>query len=147
MNGDNYSDLVIGAPMATIGGVRGGALYVISGKRFPSDVHLKALRPEQGYAIYGASSNDYLGVAASGAGNTFNYYFRLINYYRCAGDVNGDGYDDVIVGALKASQFYEGVVHVLYGGQNHSSSILIAPSVISGTSWSYFGYSVSGAGI
>jgi hypothetical protein len=67
--------------------------------------------------------------------------------------VNGDGISDVIVGALKGTSFYEGAVYVLYGGASLNSDSWDASSlrvdqgaVVTGPAWSYFGYSVSGAG-
>ena len=68
--------------------------------------------------------------------------------------MNGDGIDDVIVGALKMNSFFSGAAYVIYG-----STILYAQSpvgalirtkqagVFYGPSNSWFGYSVSEAGV
>jgi hypothetical protein len=82
-NGDGVADLLIGAPMADgPGGARdrAGAAYVFLGSpslRGSLDVD----RGEQNVTIVGADPGDRLGVAVAG------------------GDVDGDGLDDVIVGA------------------------------------------------
>ncbi len=68
--------------------------------------------------------------------------------------MNGDGFDDVVIGALKMNSFFSGAVYVVYG-----STTLHTPSpvgalvrtkqavVFYGPSNSWFGYSVGGAGV
>ncbi len=70
-----------------------------------------------------------------------------------AGDVNGDGCDDVAVGALRVSAFNAGAAYVIFGKKDREDTIVAtkllsarAGAAILGTSWSWFGYSVSGAG-
>ncbi|MGD8781294.1 MAG: T9SS type A sorting domain-containing protein [Ignavibacteria bacterium] len=58
-----------------------------------------------------------------------------------AGDVNGDGYDDVIIGAYKYSM-PTGRAYIFYGDKNMDTN---ADVIIVGTG-TYFGYSVSNAG-
>ncbi|MBS1516884.1 MAG: FG-GAP repeat protein [Bacteroidetes bacterium] len=60
-----------------------------------------------------------------------------------AGDVNGDGYDDVIIGAYGYNSF-TGRAYIYYGGQNMNT---VADVTLTGTATSnFFGYSVSKAG-
>jgi hypothetical protein len=66
--------------------------------------------------------------------------------------VNGDGFDDVIVGALLVNSLYSGAAHVIYGGLSMISLTVdqitdMQGFTLSGPSYSWFGYSVSGAGI
>ncbi|MBL8674652.1 MAG: FG-GAP repeat protein, partial [Rhodospirillales bacterium] len=87
INGDGYDDLVIGAPGEDPdGGAGAGHAYVVYGQRqwfetFGS-VSLAALTTFTGMRLDGVVSGDDVGVAVSSAG-----------------DVNGDGYDDFMVGA------------------------------------------------
>ncbi|MBK9226733.1 MAG: FG-GAP repeat protein [Ignavibacteria bacterium] len=60
-----------------------------------------------------------------------------------AGDVNGDGYSDIIVGAWSLNSF-SGAAYSFYGSENGLSSNANWSTV--GTSASWYGYSVSSAG-
>jgi hypothetical protein len=81
-NNDGYDDLIIGAPQGDDGGNNAGEAYVVFGKASGfSTIDLTNLAPADGFLIQGDLAFDQLGRSAS------------------AGDVNGDGYDDLIVGA------------------------------------------------
>jgi len=85
VNGDGVADLIIGAPGASPNGNSdSGSTYVVFGRSngFPSAIDLSALDGNNGFRIDGEASFDKSGTAV---GN--------------AGDVNGDGIDDVIIGA------------------------------------------------
>lgn len=132
VNNDTLSDIIIGAPFAN--GV--GAFYVIYGRRVNNfDVYLKNLTASEGFVVYGTQKSDYVGMSVSDAG-----------------DVNGDGCDDVIAGGLMTSSFFSGAAFVVYGGRNLSLATTIADLTdprgfkMYGTSYSYAGCSVSGAG-
>ena len=79
VNGDGLDDLLVGAPER--GPLDAGAAYVVFGRETPENVNLGALGRD-GFRITGAAGDDRAGVAVAGAG-----------------DVNGDGLDDVLVGA------------------------------------------------
>jgi hypothetical protein len=81
VNGDGFDDLIIGAPGT--GDVRSGS-YVVFGKGgvFDPSLNLSDLDGSNGFVISGLSSYERLGSSVSGAG-----------------DVNGDGFDDLLVGA------------------------------------------------
>jgi hypothetical protein len=115
MNGDGYPDLIVGAQYYN--GHQGRA-YVYYG----------------GPDGYGAPA---LVLTGEGTGSWFGYSVAS------AGDVNGDGYDDVIVGAYgyNASQ---GRAYVYFGGPGADST---ADLVLTGDApGDDFGYSVSSAG-
>ncbi|MBW2061860.1 MAG: VCBS repeat-containing protein, partial [Deltaproteobacteria bacterium] len=123
VNGDGYSDIIIGANRYTNGQSDEGAAYVIYGS--PSGL---ASSPD--WVVSGSQSGEELGVSVS-----------------YAGDVNGDGFSDVIVGA----QYYD-------GGQSNEGRALVFHGSSTGPSttadWevdsdfgdAWFGYSVSTAG-
>jgi FG-GAP repeat len=84
VNGDGVDDLVVGAPGGDSNGSESGSSYVLfgrSGAAFPSVIDLGTLPGSAGIRIDGVAAND---AAAAAAG---------------AGDVNGDGLNDLIIGA------------------------------------------------
>jgi hypothetical protein len=83
VNGDGLDDLIIGAPRDTPSGTNSGASFVVFGKTATTAVQLSTVSAGTGgFVINGASALDQSGRAVSSAG-----------------DVNGDGLDDLIVGA------------------------------------------------
>ncbi len=123
VNGDGYYDVIVGARDYDNFGLREGRAFVYHG----SAVGL-SLTPNwtawgnQYYAAFGGSVSS-------------------------AGDVNGDGYDDVIVGAFQAydGQLSEGTAYVYHGSATGLSRI--ANWTAEGEQLSaYFGFSVSTAG-
>ena len=94
VNGDGYSDVIIGAPYFDYGQTDEGVAYVYHGSASGLSLTSSWIGEEnQGGALYGFS------VSA-------------------AGDVNGDGYSDIIVGASRFTfgQTEEGEAIVYYGG-------------------------------
>ncbi|HEX4918605.1 MAG TPA: Ig-like domain-containing protein, partial [Limnobacter sp.] len=83
VNGDGLADLVIGAPEADFNAYRSGQSYVVFGKTDGVAVELiDVIAGVGGFAINGTNAQDFNGRSVSGAG-----------------DVNGDGLADLIVGA------------------------------------------------
>ena len=107
LNGDGRDDVIIGAPFADNNGRDGsGSSYVVYGSASPSDVDLASLAGAQGFRIDGAVTADDSGISVDGAG-----------------DVNGDGFDDVIVGARLADnngRSGSGSSYVVYGSASAS---------------------------
>ncbi len=87
VNGDGFDDVIVGAPIAGPNGTSSGASYVVFGKAggFSSSLNLSSLNGTNGFRLDGAAASDHSGFSVSSAG-----------------DVNGDGFDDVIVGAIDA---------------------------------------------
>ena len=108
VNGDGFDDIIIGAARADPVGLRfpegGGESYVVFGKAtgFGASFDLAILDGNNGFRIDGAYLYDGSGSSVSSAG-----------------DVNGDGFDDVIVGAPNAGDSSEpdstGRSYVVFG--------------------------------
>jgi len=121
INGDGHDDVLAGAPLSDAGGDNRGRAYLYLGGAPMSDQpHL---------VLAGTAAGDQFGFAVSGAG-----------------DVNGDGYDDVIVGAPYSDPagVDSGRVFLYFGGPGMDA----APDVVLAglASGDLFGLSVAGAG-
>ncbi|MEM6936716.1 MAG: integrin alpha, partial [Pseudomonadota bacterium] len=85
VNGDGIDDLIIGAVGADPNGNDfAGESYIVFGRStgFPVNFKLAELDGTNGFVLNGIDTNDYSGGSVSGAG-----------------DVNGDGIEDIIIGA------------------------------------------------
>jgi VCBS repeat-containing protein len=109
VNGDGYDDFILGAVgNAAGGGAYAGAAYVIYGgpNSAPAggvlDLHTIAAGTA-GFKIIGENTADLAGCSVGSAG-----------------DINQDGYDDLIVGAYKntSNGTLSGAAYVVYGGPN-----------------------------
>ncbi|MGB0440481.1 MAG: hypothetical protein ACPGFC_10315, partial [Paracoccaceae bacterium] len=100
VNGDGFDDLIVGAPRNDDAGSNAGAAYVIFGGATPGDIDLSAIPSGAGITILGRAAGDLAGFSVSGAG-----------------DINGDGLDDLIIGANEsnADGTESGEAYVLYG--------------------------------
>ncbi|MEO8350138.1 MAG: Calx-beta domain-containing protein [Chthoniobacteraceae bacterium] len=102
VNGDGLDDLIIGAYLATSNGIESGASYVVFGRTsgFGATFDLSALDGSNGFKVLGEAAGDRSGVSVHGAG-----------------DVNGDGFDDIIVGArgADANGTNSGASYVVFG--------------------------------
>jgi len=111
VNGDGYADLIIGANGADPGGKpQAGSSYVVFGKAggFAASINLSTLNGTDGFRLDGAANYDNSGVSVS-----------------AAGDVNGDGFADLIIGANRADpggNTDAGSSYVLFGG-NFTGSV------------------------
>ena len=103
VNGDGFDDLIVGASGARdldrYGTYQAGASYVIFGSdaNFSASLDLAALNGSNGFRLDGIDGNDRSGASVAGAG-----------------DVNGDGTDDLIISAPYAGG-YAGEGYVIFG--------------------------------
>ncbi|WP_442940157.1 beta strand repeat-containing protein [Nostoc sp.] len=89
INDDGIDDLIIGAYNASPNGIAfSGQSYVVFGSKgdFDAQFNLSDLNGTNGFAINGINSSDGSGFSVSSAG-----------------DINGDGIDDLIIAAIDAS--------------------------------------------
>ncbi|EDX84625.1 FG-GAP repeat domain protein [Synechococcus sp. PCC 7335] len=141
INGDGYDDLVMGAPFTSPNGRHSGESYVVfgSGADFDAALDLSSLDGRNGFVINGIDEFDRSGYSVSGAG-----------------DINGDGFDDLIVGASYADPngIYSGESYVVFGSDAGFNPTVELSSldgsngfVLRGmNAYEESGYSVSGAG-
>ena len=123
VNGDGYADVIIGAPGYEKGEVNEGAAFVYHGRK-------AGLETAANWMVESDQVNASLGWSVASAG-----------------DVNGDGFDDVIVGApwYSNGQTNEGAAFV-YHGRKAGLETAANWRFESDQAISYFGWSVSTAG-
>lgn len=185
VNGDGYSDVIIGAPRYDNGQTDEGRVFVFygssNGLASTPDWTAESNQGESNFGLSVSTAGDVNGdgysdviIGADGydngqlnEGRAYAYYgsstglsttpdwivesnqatARMGYSVSNAGDVNGDGYGDVIVGSYyhTAGQFREGKVYVYYGS---SSGLDTSPawSKVSGQQEAYLGRCVSTAG-
>ncbi len=120
-NGDGYDDFIVGAPQNEAGSAtnQGGA-YIIYGRvdAGADDINLATGVGTRGIAIRGSITGDQAGFAVNSAG-----------------DVNGDGLDDVIVGAplSDAGGADAGAAYLIYGNTNYNNAAAKVGTNLTGT--------------
>jgi hypothetical protein len=147
VNGDGIDDLVIGADGASAQGDGLGRAYVVFGRTggFPAEVLLADIATATGgFVFVGENANSYAGYSVSSAG-----------------DINGDGFADILIGAPAAFNAADttavrgGSAYVIYGGSEGFSGEILASQLVAGFGgfvlrgnepYGEFGVDVSAAG-
>lgn len=120
VNGDHYDDMVVGAPTTNTVAPEGGAAWIYYGSATGVENAATVFKNDNTKAHFGAS------VARGG-------------------DINGDGFSDMVVGIPGHGLSYQGAMCVYYGsatGLSESNKTFRTGSTANGS----FGISVSGAG-
>ena len=144
INGDGYMDIIIGASEADPGDpprYRAGETYVIFGSGLLSPATIDLSTEKAHITIYGDDIDDWSGQAVS------------------IGDVNNDGFDDIIIGAHTADpadppRDWAGETYVIFGASFPSPPYIIdlrtqpADITIYGdNAWDQSGFSVASGDI
>ena len=143
VNNDGYDDIIIGSRYASPNfRTEAGQSYVIYGSATnPGTIDLSvALSSTQGFTILGGAADDYSGRSIASAG-----------------DVNNDGYDDIIIGAYGAdpsSRIEAGQSYVIYGSATNPGTIDLSIAlsstqgftILGGAAYDQSGWSVASAG-
>jgi hypothetical protein len=98
INGDGFDDVVLASPGMVRGSGYGGSAYVFLGSA-------KGILSPSGVLVPPAGANGLFGAPISGAG-----------------DLNGDGFDDLVIGATTYASSTLGAVYVYFGGRSGFSS-------------------------
>ena len=133
VNGDGFDDILIGAFLDADGGSIAGQTYLILGKAsgWAMDTNLSNANA----SFWGEAEGDLSGHAVAGAG-----------------DVNGDGFDDILIGAYENDDAggNAGQTYLILGkasGWAMDTDLSAADASFWGEDiWDQSGYAVSGAG-
>jgi hypothetical protein len=106
VNGDGFDDILLGGPALSAGRSR----VVFGGDSLPATLNLTTLGAA-GFTLIGQDSEDYTGRGVSSAG-----------------DVNGDGFDDLLIGAYLAdgagnTKSNSGQSYIVFGAASFPTSI------------------------
>jgi hypothetical protein len=137
VNGDGIADVAVGAPLFSPGGVNlAGSAFVVFGRgtAFPATIATADLDGNNGFRVDGVDASQLLGVSVAG------------------GDVNGDGFSDVLLGSSSNGGAGSGVL--VFGRSGGFPAVIASSSldgsnglgIVDGTVGSDLGWAVSVGG-
>jgi hypothetical protein len=127
VDGDGNFDLIIGAELESTTAMHSGAAYLVSGP-ITADMSLSGATAK----LLGENYLDSAGSSVAGAG-----------------DFNGDGYDDLLIGANSENTAFAGAgaAYVVFGPVTGSNTLSSADAkLLGGSTYGGAGYSSSGCG-
>ncbi|ALK89388.1 Ig-like domain-containing protein [Limnohabitans sp. 63ED37-2] len=116
INGDGLADMLLASGLSG----PNGRVFVVYGKTSTTALNFSDIaQGSGGFVINGASADDQLGGIAFNDGSAVSY----------GGDINGDGFDDLLVGAPSAepssgSITNVGRTYVIYGGTQFATGMV-----------------------
>jgi len=143
-NGDGFADILVSSRVATVGTTVGaGSTWLLFGKAradISGPISLASLNATDGFRLDGTDTDDNAGTAVAGAG-----------------DLNGDGLDDIVIGAPKlddAGDADAGAAYVMFGTTTSPGTSVALSSLDGNTGFrvtgienlNYLGVSVATAG-
>ena len=125
VNNDGFADVLLGAHHESSGGEHAGAAYLLHGPLYGTiDLSIATAK------FVGEEVEDKAGISVSGAG-----------------DVDGDGYDDILVGAYQNDTGEAGKAYLVYGPASGTIDLSTADAILLGEAGhDSAGMSVSTAG-
>lgn len=138
INGDGYDDVIVGASNTHANSLLvSGKSIIIYGNTSTTDIDVSTINGTNGFIVNGAFEYGYLGSTVENAG-----------------DINGDGYDDILLNAMTSysDSSEDAVVYALYGGVITSAEYNLSDlntSVgfsIESSARAYFGRALGGVG-
>ncbi len=124
LDGDGLDDMLAGAGFADLGGVDAGAVYLFSGS-LSSGAHLAS--DAASAVVTGEDAGDFAGFSMAPLG-----------------DVNGDSYGDLAIGAYRRGTNSAGAVFLMHGPITGVQTTAAAALTVEGVPVDRAGYSVSG---
>ena len=100
VNGDGRADVLIGARDAVRSGSMTGAAYLVFGRNtaFQPSIAASTLNGATGVKIYGLADGNHIGAGVASAG-----------------DINADGFSDILIGSSETSLAKAGSSYVIFG--------------------------------